>query len=107
MKINTVRKKCQTDECEVKYYEDLDFVDLFDELEKLNSLYNKKKSIDPKNKESYSVAYFKDGKVIRIDYVGGAFPSETYILWEEDKVKEAYKFYIGYKFGKKYQININ
>ncbi len=86
--IKDMRKRCNTDGCEVKYYADFDFLDIYEEPNKI-----RKKSLSPEkiSTNTYSIGYFRDGKLVRID-VKSKMPTETYILYENGLVSAAYSF---------------
>ncbi|HZD59153.1 MAG TPA: hypothetical protein VE439_01710 [Anaerolineae bacterium] len=83
------------------YYENLSFLDIEANIDGLI----RKKSISKggaESKSSYSTCYFnKIGLPIRIDKIGGAIPSETYLVWHGDILTDVFQFRLGYKHGQK------
>ena len=49
----------------------------------------------------HSVGFFLNDKLIRIDNVGAGIPKEAYIIWENDSIKEAHEFFLGFRWGQK------
>lgn len=86
--IKDLIKQCSTEDCTVKYYTDFDFLDVYEEPNKI-----RKKSISSENipKDRYSIGYFRDGKLIRIT-AKDKITTETYILYEKGLVCAAYTF---------------
>lgn len=94
------RKAFPVNNCHLKYYEDLDFFDLSDDIKKLNK--KKDKPLAEITTPYHSIGYFLENKLIRIDQVGtNNIPTETYIIWEKEVVKEAHEYYLGMRWGKK------
>jgi hypothetical protein len=66
--------------------------------------YKRKKSISKEEalKESYySIWYFNENNLpIRTEQIGG-IPSETYLIWQNNKLVEVFEFRLGYRFTKK------
>jgi len=88
--IEKLRNENPVENCEIKHYRDLDFVDIFENVDKTA----KKKSVSNIDTRYYSVGYFKNNQLIRLDNVG-AIPKETYVVWENGKVKEPHEFFLG------------
>jgi hypothetical protein len=97
--IETLRKITPIDNCLIKYYPDLDFIDISDNIDNVNK--KKSKNLSDIETNYHSVGYFQNEKLIRIYQVGGGIPTETYIVWENGKVKEAHEFFLGIRWGKK------
>jgi uncharacterized protein YwqG len=97
--IETYRKTFPVKKCEIKYYTELDFLDIADDIKKLNK--KKNKSLDEITTPYHSVGFFLNDKLVRIDNVGAGIPTETYIVWENGLIKEAHEFYLGVRWGKK------
>ncbi|MFT3845093.1 MAG: hypothetical protein QM725_08575 [Lacibacter sp.] len=97
--IETLRKITPIDNSLIKYYPDLDFLDISDNIDKVNK--KKSKNLSDIETNYHSVGYFQNERLIRIDQVGGGIPKETYIVWENGKVKEAHEFFLGICWGKK------
>ncbi len=97
--IETYRKAFPTDNCEIKYYPELDFLDISDDIKKLNK--KKSKALKEIATPYHSIGFFLNDKLIRIDNVGAGIPKETHIVWENDLIKEAHEFYLGMRWGKK------
>jgi hypothetical protein len=97
--IETLRKAITIDSSLIKYYPELDFIDIFDNIDKVNK--KKSKNISDIETNYHSVGYFKNERLIRIDQVGSGMPKETYIIWENGKIKEAHEFFLGIRWGKK------
>lgn len=91
-KIETFRKTFQAEICAVKYYDELDFLDLF---QNLNGIKRKKSKELKDITNTHCIGYFLDGKLIRIDSVGGQIPRETYLIYENENIKEAHEFFLG------------
>ena len=94
-----MRKITPIDNSVIKYYSDLDFLDISDNIDKVNK--KKSKNLSDIETNYHSIGYFQNGKLIRIDQVGNGIPKETYIIWENGKVKEAHDFFLGIRWGKK------
>jgi len=97
--IEDFREKHVWDTLETRYYTELSFIK-FDEKP---LAIRKKKVISPQDAEIrnyYSKCYFDDkGLPLRIDEIGaGTLPSETYLLWENDKLLAVYEFRLGFFF---------
>ena len=97
--IEKLRKRNTVEKCQIKYYQDLDFIDIFDNVEKATK--KKNKSITDIGTSDYNVGYFENDKLIRLDQVGAGIPKETHIIWENGKIKEAHEFFLGIRWGKK------
>jgi hypothetical protein len=82
---------------EMKYYEDLSFINYFEKPEKIRS----KKQIlqsEVAKRKFYSICYFDAGGYpIRIDNLGGYMPTETHLVWENKNLIEVCEFALGYK----------
>jgi len=100
LSIETLRKITPIDNCLIKYYPDLSFLDISDNIDKVNK--RKSKNLNDIENNYHSIGYFQNKKLIRIDQVGAGIPKETYIIWENGKVKEAHEFYLGIHWGKKF-----
>jgi len=106
--ISSFRQDHDWSSCNLKYYDSLDFLDLFQD----HALVSRKKSKPFSEIESsrhYSIGYFNgDGKLMRIDEAGdGSIPAETYLIWEQDILKEAHSFRLGYRWGEKISNSID
>lgn len=77
----------------------MDFIDIFENIEK--TIKKKSKSITDIDTNYYSVGYFENDKLIRLDQVGTGIPKETYVIWENGKIIEAHQFFLGFNSGKK------
>jgi hypothetical protein len=97
--IETLRKITTIDNSQIKYYPDLDFLDISDNIDKVNK--KKSKTLSDIETNYHSIGYFQNEKLIRIDQVGAGIPKETYIIWENGKVKEAHDFFLGIRWGEK------
>ena len=75
LSIETLRKITPIDNSLIKYYSDLDFLDIADNIDKVNKKKSKKLSDIETN--NHSIGYFKNEKLIRIDQVGAGIPKET------------------------------
>ena len=97
--IEIFRKNFTPEMCKIKYYEELEFVFLFEKLKGIN----RRKSIEFENinPNSYCIGYFQNEKLVRIDDVNSYIPKETYLFWENNELLEAHEFYLGYKKGEK------
>jgi len=90
--LEEAQKKCPIDECEIKYYNKLSFMDIYMNIDSLE----KKKSVkfsDIKEK-FYSIGYFKNNQLIKLEQVGDwwTLKVETYLIWESEFLKEAYSY---------------
>ncbi|MDR2926241.1 MAG: hypothetical protein LBU76_09910 [Azoarcus sp.] len=98
--ISDLQKKCIIDDCKIKYYKNLNFIDVFENIYSAT----KKKSTAFSNVEEsgYSIGYFRDDRLIRLDNVGDAIiPNETYFIWNGAILVEAHTYYTGFKYGKR------
>lgn len=95
--IEKLRNENTIENCEIKHYQDLDFVDIFENVDKTT----KKKSISNIDTDNCTVGYFKNNKLIRLDKVGAEIPIETHVIWENENIKEAHEFYLGIRQGKR------
>jgi len=98
--LNSLRKKYSWDSLKKVYYNNLSFIDIEFNIK----LLERKKKILGKNiksKEGYSISYSdKKGKLLRLDETGPV-PSETYLVWKDELLKEVLTFRRGYFYGKK------
>lgn len=97
--IETLRKITPVENIIIKYYPDLSFPDVYDNIDKVNK--KKSKSLSDIGTNYHSIGYFQNEKLLRIDQVGAGIPKETYIIWENGKVKEAHDFFLGIRWGEK------
>lgn len=92
------RENCNTDFCDKKYYQNLDFLDISE-----NPMYFRKKEI-PYEKtlnESHSIGYFKENHLIRFDCNGELLVFETHLVWEDNLVLESHTFLLGYRHNRR------
>jgi len=97
--IATYRKKFPIDNCDVKYYTELSFLDISEDIKKLTN--KKSKALKEITTPYHSIGFFLNNKLIRIDNVGTGLQKETYIIWENESIKEAHEFYLTESSGKK------
>ena len=97
--IENYRKDFDPNKCEIKYYLSLVFLDIYDDPKKVNK--KKSKSLIEITTPYHSIGYFLNGKLIRIDNVGSGIPKETYLIWENDLIKEAHEFFLGLRYDQK------
>lgn len=97
--IEKYRKTFSSDKCNIKYYPDLEYLDIYDDIRKASK--KKSKSLEEITTPYYSIGYFLDNKLVRIDNVGTGIPKETYIIWESESIKEVHEFFLGWYSGKR------
>ena len=99
LSIETLRKICAINNSLIKYYQDLEYLEISGDIDKINK--KRSKNLTDIETNYHSIGYFQNEKLIRIDQVGDGIPNETYIIWEDGKVKEAHAFFLGIRWGKK------
>lgn len=99
--IETYRKTFPKDNCNIKYYPELDFLDISEDIKKLSK--KKSKDLEEITTPYYSIGFFLKDKLIRIDNVGSGIPKETYVIWENGLIKEAHEFFWVYVGDRKFQ----
>lgn len=86
-----MQRQCSIDGCEKRYYKNLSFLELCDSP----NATIKRKSLTQESAEaigSYTVGYFQNGQMIRLDEFGPYNESETYILRKDGLCREAHTF---------------
>jgi hypothetical protein len=95
--ITSYRKRYDWQTLVTRYYEDLSFINYFENPEKII----RKKHISQSEvatRKFYSICYFStEGYPVRIDNLGGYMPTETHLIWNNEKLTEVYEFALGYK----------
>jgi len=103
--IQTLTKNYDWTVCEKRFYDNLDFVDLFENI----AIINRKKTISESsiNLNHYSIAYFHKNRLVRIETLGEkAIHSDTYLIWENEFLINALSFNNGIFYGKRYSNSI-
>lgn len=103
--IQTLTKNYDWNVCEKRFYDSLDFVDLFENYAAIN----RKKTISKSsiNLNHYAIGYFHKNRLVRIETLGEkAIHLDTYLIWENDLLLNVLSFNNGIFYGKRYSNSI-
>lgn len=93
-----LQQRCPVEGCEKRYYSGLYFLD--PDLYWAPNAPVRKRTLPPERAEAagtYSVGWFRDGLLVRLDRVETYLPTETYLVREGGLVREAHTLMVGHR----------